>query len=164
LKEKQLLKEQQQPANNCCCSSNLELPDEFPGVEDALKTSAATVKVLDLGLIVEDDRKDSSSSSSTTVVLELPDEFPGVEDALKTSAATVKVLDSDLFFKRRRSLKKQFFFFFFSQLSEGSFEVEGRFTVTYSDGVPLVLGTFVDLLDLGNCIFGSLLMNYSLNL
>jgi hypothetical protein len=49
LEEKQLLKEQQQPANNCCYSSNLKSPEELPSVEEALKTTTAVVKVLDLG-------------------------------------------------------------------------------------------------------------------
>jgi hypothetical protein len=40
--------EQQQPENAaCCCSSKLELPDELPSVEEALKTLAAALKALD---------------------------------------------------------------------------------------------------------------------
>jgi hypothetical protein len=54
---------------------------------DALKAPVGKVKVFDLGLIVEDDRKGSSSSSSTIIALELPLELPSVVDALKAPAA-----------------------------------------------------------------------------
>ncbi len=42
-----LLKEQQQSAANCCCSSDLELPEEMPSVEEALKTLCAALKALE---------------------------------------------------------------------------------------------------------------------
>jgi hypothetical protein len=58
----------------------------LPGVVDALKAPVGQVKVFDLGLIVEDDRK-GSSSSSTIIALELPLELPSVVDALKAPAA-----------------------------------------------------------------------------
>jgi cellulose synthase/poly-beta-1,6-N-acetylglucosamine synthase-like glycosyltransferase len=41
-----LLREQQS-ANVCCCSSNPELPEKLPSVEDELKTSGAAVKALE---------------------------------------------------------------------------------------------------------------------
>jgi hypothetical protein len=42
-----LMKEQQQSAANCCCSSNLELPEEMPSVEEALKILCAALKALE---------------------------------------------------------------------------------------------------------------------
>jgi hypothetical protein len=39
--------EQQQTAANRCCSSQLELPDELPSVEEALKTLCAALKALE---------------------------------------------------------------------------------------------------------------------
>jgi hypothetical protein len=41
------LVEQQQAAANCCCSSNLEIPEEMPSVEEALKTLCAALKALE---------------------------------------------------------------------------------------------------------------------
>jgi hypothetical protein len=41
-----LMKEQQSAAN-CCCSSDLELPQEMPSVEEALKTLCAALKALE---------------------------------------------------------------------------------------------------------------------
>ncbi len=42
-----LLKEQQQPKNsNCCCSTQLELPEELPSIEETLKTLAAALEAL----------------------------------------------------------------------------------------------------------------------
>jgi len=38
--------EQQRPENAASCSSKLELPDELPSVEEALKTLAAALKAL----------------------------------------------------------------------------------------------------------------------
>jgi hypothetical protein len=42
-----LMKEQQQSAANCCCSSDLELPEEMPSVEEALKILCAALKALE---------------------------------------------------------------------------------------------------------------------
>jgi hypothetical protein len=39
--------EQQQTAANRCCSSNLEMPEEMPSVEEALKTLCAALKALE---------------------------------------------------------------------------------------------------------------------
>jgi hypothetical protein len=39
--------EQQQTAANRCCSSNLEIPEEMPSVEEALKTLCAALKALE---------------------------------------------------------------------------------------------------------------------
>jgi hypothetical protein len=42
-----LLKEQQQPKNsNCCCSTQLELPEELPSIEETLKMLAAALEAL----------------------------------------------------------------------------------------------------------------------
>ena len=41
-----LLKEQQQLKNVGCCSSELELPEELPSIEETLKTLAAALKSL----------------------------------------------------------------------------------------------------------------------
>lgn len=38
---------QQQSAANCCCSSELDLPNEMPSVEEALKTLCAALKALE---------------------------------------------------------------------------------------------------------------------
>jgi hypothetical protein len=42
-----LMREQQQLKNVCCCSSELELPEELPSIEEALKTLAAALKSLE---------------------------------------------------------------------------------------------------------------------
>jgi hypothetical protein len=39
--------EQQQTAANRCCSSELELPEELPSIEEALKTLCAALKALE---------------------------------------------------------------------------------------------------------------------
>ena len=39
--------EQQQTVANRCCSSKLELPEEMPSVEEALKTLCAALKALE---------------------------------------------------------------------------------------------------------------------
>ncbi|MCW4024780.1 MAG: hypothetical protein NWF01_07080 [Candidatus Bathyarchaeota archaeon] len=42
-----LLKEQQQQKNsNCCCSTQLELPEELPSIEETLKMLAAALEAL----------------------------------------------------------------------------------------------------------------------
>ena len=43
----QLIKEQQRSAANRCCSPELELPDEMPSVEEALKKLCAALKALE---------------------------------------------------------------------------------------------------------------------
>lgn len=42
-----LVKEQQQPKNsNCCCSTELELPEDLPSIEETLKILAAALEAL----------------------------------------------------------------------------------------------------------------------
>jgi hypothetical protein len=41
-----LLKEQQQPKNSNCCSTQLELPEELPSIEETLKMLAAALEAL----------------------------------------------------------------------------------------------------------------------
>ena len=54
---KLVLLREQQSANVCCYSSKLEFSEKLPSVEEALKTSAASVKVMDSDsfLIEEED-------------------------------------------------------------------------------------------------------------